>query len=342
MDQAELSRWKKAVVNLECARDSVHYEARQRLWEKLIDQQKRGEITNEQMSDRMSLPSRDIRCWGTAVFVKHEGRRFLVTARHVLYDEATALQERKAEEHRRKEQNWPDNEHLREYEDQRYKRQIFKIVFRVPTLDEANGAGTPQENLMNLQAGVYDSGPYTFSDEAIDLAVVSLDNRDSRFADEMEARGYVALPSSDIADSPSIEGADVFTVGFPGATSKIGRVELSRAEENWASSAVCLPTFSFGKVAMVHSALEMFYCDLTVNPGNSGGPIVEAGKLVGIVHAQPMVELEFEGVEGIEGRAGVPFAQGIKGEHVLTLLQEQYLKDTEDAATRYRRRTPGA
>jgi hypothetical protein len=33
---------------------------------------------------------RDIRYQGTAIFLKHEGRHFLLTARHVLHDELGA------------------------------------------------------------------------------------------------------------------------------------------------------------------------------------------------------------------------------------------------------------
>jgi CBS domain-containing protein len=37
---------------------------------------------------------------------------------------------------------------------------------------------------------------------------------------------------------------------------------------------------------MVHHILPFFWADMSIYPGNSGGPVVEDGKLVGVVSAQ--------------------------------------------------------
>ena len=85
-----LDKWKRAVVHLECATDSEHLYDRT----KRIDQQRAllegGQISREQFANELLAHSRDIRFHGTALFLVHSGRRYLLTARHVVYDERSA------------------------------------------------------------------------------------------------------------------------------------------------------------------------------------------------------------------------------------------------------------
>jgi len=319
-------RWKAAVVHLECATDSVHFSDRIRQIERLQEQVRRGEITHEQMSEGLSGGSRDIRFNGTAIFVRHASRRFLVTARHVLWDDVAA--KRELEEEHARVARWP--EHLRrrlvQHAEERSLTRIFSIIFRVPTLDEAlRTRAQPLNFLMNLGAGVTWMAPYLFSSPEIDLAVVSLDQRNKQFADELEREGYTAISSDEFADGPTAEGADVFTVGFPSATAIIGERRLHAAERNWSSSVVCVPTFAFGKVSMLHPLLQFFWCDMSIYPGNSGGPVIEKDRLVGIVSEQPAIPVEDGYVEG--GTTRIPFAKAIRASHVRGLLDLQLQKD---------------
>lgn len=322
-----IESWKKSVIHLECATDSVHFHDRMSQLEALRGRFEKGEITPEQFSEGISGGTRDIRFQGTGVFVRHDDRRFLVTARHVLWDETSA--KRELQEEKARAQSWPEpgRDFLLTHSISRLTDRIFSIIFRVPTLDEALSGrlSQPTPFLMNLGAGTSGTAPYTFSDPTLDLAVISLEQRDQEFADELENQGYQTVSSDAFADGPSGEGVDVFAIGFPGAISVVGRQKLSPAETHWASSAVSLPTFTFGKVAMLHSGLDFFWCDLSVYPGNSGGPIIEGEQIVGIVSAQALIPIEGEGAT--KGHTRIPFASVIRAKHVLPLLQKQLEKD---------------
>jgi S1-C subfamily serine protease len=200
---------------------------------------------------------------------------------------------------------------------------IFNIIFRVPSLDEVLAKPAYRRFLMNLGAGASSTVPYTFSDPSLDLALISLDQRDTRFADELTAGGFVPIPSDNIADGPDEEGQEVFTIGFPSTTALLGQISQHPAQSNWSSSHFSLPVSSFGRVSMLHGALPFFWADMSIYPGNSGGPVVANDLLVGIVSAQAL--LPIEGVPNASTR--IPFARIVKTSVVRSLLAAQEQKD---------------
>jgi S1-C subfamily serine protease len=177
---------------------------------------------------------------------------------------------------------------------------------------------------MNLGAGTSFTVPYIFSSPDIDLAIVSLDKRDSVFADDLVSKGYEPISLSDIGNEPSKEGAEVFTVGFPESTAIIGQISQHPDVSQWSSRDFSLPISSFGRVSMLHDALSFYWVDMSIYPGNSGGPVVEADKIVGIVSGQPTIPVE--GDKELETR--IPFAKIIKAEFIAELLSIQEQKDT--------------
>ncbi len=202
----------------------------------------------------------------------------------------------------------------------------FSHNFRVPSLDELARGDAPKigECLMNLGAGVSWLTPYTFSDPSLDLAVISLrDGPEKLFANELIAKGYCPIGLADVEGRPSREGAEVVSVGYPNAVSVLAEVSLDASLVQWASSAVSLPVFSWGRVAMRHEALPFFWADLTIYPGNSGGPVIESDKLVGIVSAQAKVE-----------DTRVPFAKIINASMIHELLRTQVVKDAGSTGMR--------
>ncbi len=318
-----LDKWKRAVIHLECATDSEHfYEHIKR-----VDQQRalleQGKISHEQFVDELSQRSRDIRFHGTALFLAHGGRRYLLTARHVVWDERSA--KRELEEEAQRARSWPENmsQQLVQSAVERAQNKIFNIIFRVPSIDEVISKKRDREFLMNLGAGASFTVPYTFSNPELDLALISLDQRDSRFADELQNLGFMPIPSDDIADGPDSEGQDVFTVGFPSSTALIGQVSLDPASAHWSSSHFSAPVSSFGKVSMLHDALPFFWADISIFPGNSGGPLIADNRLVGVVSAQ--ATLPIDDVPDIRTR--IPFGQIIKTKFVRDLLKVQEQKD---------------
>ncbi len=152
---------------------------------------------------------------------------------------------------------------------------------------------------------------------------ISLDQRDSRFADELEGLGFKPIASERVADGPIEEGADVYTVGFPSSTALIGQVNQHPALAHWSSSQVSVPVTSFGKVSMLHDALPFYWADMSIFPGNSGGPVVGGDRLVGVVSAQAI--LPIDDMPALKTR--IPFGKIIKSKYLRELLGVQEQKD---------------
>jgi len=320
-----LEQWKKAVIHLECATDSEHFYDRIKRIEIQRKQLELGEITHEQFGQELSGRSRDIRYHGTTLFVKHNEKRYLVTARHVVFDELSATREIQEEEQRMS--SWPEHAQasLLQSAYERASERIFNMIFRVPSLDEIlkSGSDSHREFLMNLGAG----GPmaYTFSLPELDLAVISLDQRDSRFAEQLIKLGYNPIDSKEIVEQPSCEGCEVFTVGYPSSTALIGQVSQHPATAHWSSSHFSLPVFAFGRISMLHEQLPFYWTDMSIYPGNSGGPIIQDGKLVGIVSAQATLSID----DVPDVRMRIPFGKIIKSKYILDLLRIQSEKDAQ-------------
>ena len=173
--------------------------------------------------------------------------------------------------------------------------------------------------------------PYTFSDQVTDLAIVSLDQQDRSFAEHLLERGHEPIALSDVADAPSAEGTEVFTVGYPSVVSVLGnRDHLHSAERPWTSVVYSLPAFAFGRVSMLHDALSYFLADMTIYPGNSGGPVIENDRLVGLVISQPCIEVE----GNRELRVRAPLAYVTKANAIRELVAVQASKDAQGDSTR--------
>ena len=209
---------------------------------------------------------------------------------------------------------------------------IFNIIFRVQSLDEVNKLeGRIPTCLMNLNAGTTYHAPYTFSDPDVDLAIISLDHDQfcARFADDLLQSGYIPVSFDGFGDEPTQEGSELFTVGYPAATSTLGVMNMHPAAFQWSSQFFSLPTFSFGKVSMLHEKLPFYWADMSIYPGNSGGPVIENDKLVGVVSAQAIITNDH--FQDISQR--IPFAKIIKSKYVCDLLQIQDQKDEYGSST---------
>ena len=321
-----LETWKKAVIHLECATDSEHfYDRIKRIYE-LREKLDRGEISLQDFGNELISKFRDIRYHGTALFIIHKERRYLLTARHVVFDEVSAKRELQEEIQRISSLPEDIQKFLVQQAIERAENRIFNIIFRVPSLDEIikYGPAAHLEFLMNLSAGPYFTAPYTFSSPDLDLALISLDQRDSKFADQLIELGYEPISSDAIEDEPSCEGCEVFTVGYPSPTALIDQVSLHPANRLWSSSYFSLPVFSFGRVSMMHDELPFYWVDMSIYPGNSGGPVIENDKLVGIVSAQATIPVDSN--PNIEMR--IPFGKIIKTKYVREMLQIQEKKDS--------------
>ena len=293
--------WKRAVVHLEGQVDARSQEERDAIGARISQFVSSGrEPSDEDLRD----DGRNVWGRGTAVFLIRDGRRYLVTARHVLTDRGLAelLLRRLGE---------PSEEYL--------DRWIWPMIFQIPSIsDLAAGRDVGKQTfLMNLSAGVMESSSYLYSSPSEDLAVISLDQHNPAFANELESRGFVPIGTDEVTTGPSKEGAEVYSVGYPDSVAVLGEVPLDPGQRAWASATLSSPVGSWGRVAMQHEALNYFWADISVYPGNSGGPIIEDGKLVGIVSAQATVE-----------GSGVPFAKIMNAGLIDSLIKAQAAKDS--------------
>jgi CBS domain-containing protein len=165
-----------------------------------------------------------------------------------------------------------------------------------------------------------------------DLAVISLRMRlselsgrifmnESIFVEELLMLGYYPVTIDEIAQGPSYEGADIFTVGYPSGVSQVmTREEIKGKFEEYFSIDVTLPCFTFGKISMANESLPYFWADLRIYVGNSGCPVVENNKIVGIVTHGAVIEGDNEWFK-------IPFAKATKTKLLPDLLEEQLRKD---------------
>jgi hypothetical protein len=336
-----LDKWKKAVIHIECATDKEHvYDKIEKVrW--LTEENESGEISQDEFIEkRLKIwgKFREIRSWGTASFLIHNSKRYLVTAGHVVWDEKSA--EREFDEEKKRTESSPENIRgfLLQDAEERKQNRIFSIIFRVPSHDEYDKINLEDENsvaqfLMNLGTGPTYSRPYTFSSQ-VDLAVISLDQQeDSRFADELKKLDYEPISLEDIADEPTQEGSEIFTVGFPDSISFISTLKRY-AVEPWSSEMFSYPAFAFGRVSMLAEKLPYFWADMSVYPGNSGGPVIEDDKLVGIVIANACVPesvdltLQSQKLNEISLDIRIPFGQIVKAKYLVDLIKQQEQKDS--------------
>ncbi|HEX9990370.1 MAG TPA: trypsin-like peptidase domain-containing protein [Chloroflexia bacterium] len=343
-EQSILERWKRAVVHLEgVSRDADPNNVDEQL-RQLDEKLRSGAISQEEYDElTSSLPAHGARSLGTAIFFAHMGRRYLITARHVLADNYAAAKRLQEETERNKRSmESPDPLPSSHYLDrlqsatESAENLIYNLIVRVPSLNEALDSMNKGQDLVTM-SGIMslNTMAYTLTDKSLDIGILSVDtgfNNNKQFMDELEARGYEPITVGDIADGPSAEGAEVFSVGYPGGLTTVARLNLPIAVANWASKTVSVPAFVFGRVSVLHSALPYFWCDMSNYPGNSGAPVVENGKLIGIAVTQPASldeVLHSDTYEKLPARSktGMPFAQVVKANNVKKLIDTQLKKD---------------
>jgi S1-C subfamily serine protease len=266
-----LERFKKAVVNIRCG-DGSPAVIRAVLQERagIMAKERRGEVLSptEEQKLREPLPRMVL---GTALLLEDHSRRYLVTARHVIRDDSSGA--------------------------------VSTFVSRIRSFDEppiqiqhTDSQGNVISDydvggdlLTHLSAGP--RGQCTFHDK-VDIAVISLSGGQWAFSRMLNTLGMQPIPLDEVAGGPSGEGAEVVTVGFPGDLSVVGQQGLPEAVTNWVADEVSLPVSSFGRVSMLNANLPFYLCDLSVLPGNSGGPVFEGSRVVGIVSGQPAIPVE--------------------------------------------------
>ncbi len=164
---------------------------------------------------------------------------------------------------------------------------VYQMIYRIPNYShkeflDVKFTGTESIKLEKKNVALSE-------DAYEDLALIYLGTAENEFCKKLLELGYVPAELEDIEDGPHYEGEDIFMVGYPDLISKI--VEFPEARVNKATLAVV----SFGKIAMINVDNKKFFGDITGSAGNSGGPAVSNGKMIGMVSTQA-----YETVESVE------------------------------------------
>ncbi len=211
----DLSIWKKAVVNIETEgyvypdyiRDSI-----------VTGLKKQGYDSIKLDSIDKSLRMSSIKT-GTAIYIIDGNRKYLVTAKHVLFDSTFVKQ--KIYETKNNKYNWSDELEA-----------IFpRISIRTPLsyvqkTNRGNTLGTYNNSFTKVIK------PYIFlSDSTGDgLCILGLQDKSNKLIDTLlQINGYVPIPIEKINSKDDInEGDEIFTIGFPERISQFHAV-FSRA-----------------------------------------------------------------------------------------------------------------
>jgi hypothetical protein len=242
-EDSMIRKWRRAIINLECKSFNSGLEdslIELRL-KKIIDRS-----TFDRKSDSVYL--RPTRAWGTAIFLKYKGNRYLVTARHVLHDT--------------------------------FKKDSNAICDRITVVPEGTSLDVdsvflPPLFIYNLYlSSVYD-----------DIAIIGLDelHMNSSFADILETKGYEPISIQDISSSWNYKkGNRIMIVGFPDF-SKVRDRHSNRGTNLWEATIISLPVMTYGVISDTSVEKNMFSGEIFSYHGNSGGAVIKDNKLIGIV-----------------------------------------------------------
>jgi len=298
-----VTKWKSAVINLE---------ARKNKWENLDSQRT--------MSFQESLMPLK-RATGTAVFLRHDKHRYLITARHMLFDADAILQKKK----------------YNQYDSINDPFSIYLNIMQIQSSEETEEAAKiPNIGLGLLGVPSYRESNYIYSTPDMDLAIISLDGntRYSMFADILEKKGYKPISLTDIDTTSLNYGDQIVCVGYP-SVSFGGEKTIDSTMLSYYSNYVSNPAFTFGHVANPSIHNYFFLSDLTISPGNSGGPIIKEGKLVGIVSLQGNLNVQDKnGNNYMDAFYRFPYGFAIKSAHIIPLLNELIAKDEANEKTK--------
>lgn len=257
----DIKKWEKAVVNIECRESRYTPEE----IDELIAKEKlqgRLETEEEELEKRTAFGRETDPVSSTAVYLTDKGKKYLVTARHAIFDE-------------------------RESMNTSFPRLFKDISIRTPfdyfLKKKVNNSSIPS-------TGYGSASPFYLSSEVTDIGIISLQASLTRYLIEtLEEDGYVPITMYDIDSLLDIHaGEEIAAIGYP----DISQVGFFQRRNDYQSNVVVLPVSTFGNIAMTHKKLSYLIGDITVYPGNSGGPVIKNNKMIGIVSGQVLIPLQ--------------------------------------------------
>lgn len=283
----DIKKWERSVINIECR--ELRYSPED-IDQVIATELLQGKIPKEddELQRRAELGRETMPVSGTAIYVTDNGKKYLVTAKHVIYDP----QESKSGTGAR----------------------LFRdISIRTPyeyfLKRKVNDASI-------LSTGYGPLSPFYLSDDATDIGIISLQGSLTNFLIKtLEEDGYLPVELGDINRKQTINtGDEIAAIGYP----DISKVGVFEKRNDYQSNVVVLPVSTFGNIAMTHDQLSYFIGDITVYPGNSGGPVIQDNKLIGIVSGQVLIPVDHSNRLSSRGT----LAKVIKAEHILLGLKK--------------------
>jgi len=261
--------WKKAVVNIE----TEGYIYPKHIIDSVIKSKRDSGYSDHKLDSISKLYLITIIGTGTAIYIRNGGRKYLITAKHVLTD--LVLVSQKIFENNNSINKWDTLEAI-------YPR----ISIRTPYEFFMEHKGFNNFAVFNNSLAKGPKPYFFISDSTGDgIGVISLQEKNYKILDTLLQRnGYSPIPIETIITNENIKPLDeIYAIGFPEMVSVAGRVSFQQAQVLNQSTDIVTPFIVKGTVAMYEQNIQHYYVDLTITPGNSGSPIIKNGKLIGIV-----------------------------------------------------------
>ena len=267
----DIAQWQKCVVNLETEGKLF---SKFQVVQQLEQYRQQGYPQAALDSIQQKLTTATATHTGTAVYVKDGNRRYLITAKHVLLDSALTRQKM-----------YEQAQHLLKH-GENAEAIYSRISVRTP-IDYASHNSINNRAVYNYEHLSANLQPYILLPDSADndLAIISLQEKNYKLLDAiLQQDGYqpIAIDKVFAAEDLSV-GEDIYTIGFPENISVVGKVNVPASTPMYQLNQVVSSFTTFGKVSMSSTSLNFFYAALPISFGNSGGPVIKDGHLVGIV-----------------------------------------------------------
>jgi|GEM_PF-5715327 len=303
--------WQNAVINIESENDKYNIND-------ILNYIKERKKLNKDYTKDDSLKDYNLlryevnKVSGTAIYVEDEDRRYLITAKHVVYDKNYTSRHLFFTQ-----ENLKIRSH--EYFEKLNSSISVKTPFSLFFKGKYNSFKIPDVNQDSA------TRPFKFSNDDLDIAIISLQSKMTyQLRELLETDGYkpISIKNIDTSDNYLV-GEDIFAIGYP-AFSTLGKILLQDKSIN---EDVVLPLTTFGKTALYSPSLYYFIADVTVNPGNSGGPIIRNNKIIGIASQQMLVDLKMSTSIDLNDiistlKSSSPLAKIVKSKYIIQILNE--------------------
>lgn len=263
---------------------------------------------------------------GTAIYLTDSDKYYLITAAHVLIDDIATL-------------SWKEQiEPYKQYTDGTEKIFVYEGLKVRRRFDSPEYINTSFRSSVLSIEGFQDKDNAYSMNVAEDVAVVSLNMGASGkiWRESLDSMGYKPIRISDLNfDSKYDIGNDLMCIGFP----VLSRISDPSPELKGMGiiegSARTLPVYSWGKISLSHDSLFYFWGDISIYPGNSGGPVIHDNKIIGIVSRQASIPIEGADRKATSFSARIPFGNFIKINAIQALLREMQSREIPENMDRH-------